>query len=262
MSPTPSRPIDPLGANSFAQGGMMPIRAAFHLLKRPGLWPLVLIPLVLNILLFTGLMMWGFGAFAQMLQESLGTAPGWFGSFLGGILKFVFWIVALAAVYFVFTPMALVIAAPFNDRIAELTERDAGFGLAEDGRSLFRAVVQGALVSIGCEVRRLSLFGLVFLCLLPLNLIPVVGNVLYATIAFVWAMRTAPLEFMGFAADRRLIGFGQRWRMTRERRALTMGYGLVTIGLFMIPFLNVLVVPISAVSGTWLYGRLSGEMKG
>ncbi|MBN1868223.1 EI24 domain-containing protein [Candidatus Sumerlaeota bacterium] len=246
-------PLPRLARNSvarFFQGAELPFRAAGFLLARPGLWHLVFLPLVVNILLFAVLLYWGFTGFRGMVEGWTEQLAAWYLGWLVWILKTLFWIVALIVVYFVFTPLALVVSAPFNDRLAERVERIAGFAMPGDGRSVLRFIASEVVFVLASECVRMAVCIAVFILLLPLLVVPP----LYAAAGFYWAARCGALEFISYAADRRHVGFGGKWEILRENYMLTLGFGLATVLLLMIPFLNVFVVPVSAVAGTFLFG--------
>lgn len=217
-----------------------------------------MIPLIINLVIFIGLISWGFSEFAQTLEAWLEGHQAWYWTALQWTARIFFWLVILVVVYFIFTPVSLLIAAPFNDYLAEQVERTYGFQI-DDQRSIIKAVVIEALYSIYSTAKTLALFCAVFLALLPLNFIPVAGSLVYGVAAFTWAMWCSALEFTGYAADRRHIRFRDRWQLLRHHAAAALGFGLVTVLLLMIPFLNVLIVPVSAVGGTMLFGKMKPE---
>ena len=45
-----------------------------------------------------------------------------------------------------------------------------------------------------------------------------------------------------------------KWTLLRENRALALGFGCMTAALLLVPFVNVLVIPLCAVGGTFFYG--------
>ena len=242
------------GIGRLLQGIGLPFRAAAFLFARPRLWHLVIFPLAVNTLLFAGLLFWGFVDFAQWVDGWIAGHSAWYWAPIVFILKTLFWIVALLVVYFVFTPIALVIAAPFNDRLAEHVERACGFALPEDNRSIVRIITSEIVFVLVGECVRMAVCIAVFLLFLPLLIVPVFGPPAYAVASFYWGCRCGALEFISYASDRRHVGFGGKWSLLRENYMLTLGFGLITIALLMIPFLNVLMVPLSAVGGTFLFG--------
>ena len=89
-----------------------------------------------------------------------------------------------------------------------------------------------------------------------LNFLPVFGSIAYAVVGFLWASWAASMEFTGYAMDRRHLGLSRKWEILRRNPAPAFGFGIVTVVFLMIPFLNVLVVPVGAVGGTMLFGMV------
>lgn len=254
--PTLSR--NPIKA--FFEGAQLPLRALGYLLAHPRLWMMVVIPLALNVLIFAGVLWWGFSSFSTTFYGWLEGREGWYWDALLWFAKLLYWVVVLFVVYFVFTPMALVVAAPFNDRLAESVERCFGFQI-DDTRSLLKILVGETAFILFSELKRMLVISAVFVVLLPLNLIPVVGNVLYLVMSFLWASWCSAWEFSGFAGDRRHLRLSAKWGLLRQNFSASAGFGLVTACLMMLPFINVLTVPVSAVAGTLLFGMISNSRR-
>ena len=94
-----------LGITYFARG--------LKLIRKPEIRPYVLIPILINIVLFGGLIWLGYSQFSPMVEWMMSFIPGFL-----DFLRWIFWIVitVLSAiiVFFTFTPIANVVAAPFN----------------------------------------------------------------------------------------------------------------------------------------------------
>jgi CysZ protein len=243
------------GIRGFSNGAELPFRGLVYLARRPRLWFLVLIPLVLNVILFALLLGWGFSEFAETLNGWLSGHQAWYWSALIWLANILFWLVVLLVVYFIFTPLALLIASPFNDRLAESVEKTHGFNVKDD-RPVLKMIFGEAVYALKSEVKRLAVALAVFAVLLLFNLIPVFGPPIYTVVAFLWSCWAAALEFTGFAADRRHLALRRKWDLLRRSPAPVFGFGIVTVFFLMIPFLNVLVVPVSAVGGTMLFGMI------
>ena len=171
-----------------------------------------------------------------------------------------FWAVALIAVYFIFTPIALIIASPFNDWLSERAEKDCGLAPAERGESLIRSVTTDALFAVAAECQRMLYFATVSMAILCVNLIPVVGSAAFPVLSIYWACRWAAFEFVCFSADRRRLPWKEVWKLLRRNWPVSMGFGSATALLMAIPFVNVLMVTVSAVGGTFLFGLIQDSL--
>ena len=250
--------IVPGSVGSFFQGVFIPFRGLGFLAKRPEIWYLVLIPLIINTILFIAALILGYGAFSDFLRSLMGDWEklAWYMKTLAVLARLFFWILALFMVYYVFTPVALVIASPFNDRLAETTEEACGFKWRDD-RPLFRQIVGEASFAIRSEVKRMFIFGLVFIILLPLNLIPIVGSAIYVFLSFVWACFGFAFEFISFATDRRHVALKRKLNLLWEHLPCSLGFGFIVFISLLVPFVNIFMVSIGAVSGSILFCSLT-----
>jgi CysZ protein len=62
------------------------------------------------------------------------------------------------------------------------------------------------------------------------------------------------LELTGFAFDARGLSLGEQRRMLRRSRSTTLGFGVVTYLLFLIPLVAVIAMP-AAVAGATMLAR-------
>ena len=91
---------------------------------------------------------------------------------------------------------------------------------------------------------------MVFAC----GLIPIVGSPLALTLGAIFGGWLLTVEMTGFAFDARGFTLSQRRRTLRRLRARTMGFGIATYLLFLVPIAAVIVMP-SAVAGAAMLSR-------
>ena len=91
------------------------------LLNKPGIRLFVLIPLIINITLFTFASVYSFHYFSEGLDYLLSKIPSWL-SFIQWILWPIFVITIGTFIFFVFNMLANLIASPFNSILAEKVE--------------------------------------------------------------------------------------------------------------------------------------------
>jgi uncharacterized protein involved in cysteine biosynthesis len=85
--------------------------------------------------------------------------------------------------------------------------------------------------------------------LLPTLLVPFA----YPVLAFVWTARWTAVEYLDLPMARNLHRLREVKAVLAAVRPLGAGFGLVLAASFLLPFANLLVVPIGAVAGTLLY---------
>ncbi|TFC75012.1 hypothetical protein E3O45_09685 [Cryobacterium sp. TMS1-20-1] len=147
---------------------------------------------------------------------------------------------------YTFVAVTLLVGDPFYERIWRAVETSLGDAPVEAKR--------GLLWSIGDAVRLIALAALVALLLLICGLIPGLGQLLALVLGAVLGGWILALELTGFAFDARGFTLSQRRRMLRARRSRSLGFGVLTYLLFLIPGAAVIVMP-AAVAGAALLSR-------
>ena len=95
------------------------------LIAKPGLRPFVLVPLAVNIVVFSLLIWLGVDQFELLMDRFLPSSNGWL-AWLRWLLWPLFAIALVLIVFYTFTVIANLIAAPFNGLLAEKVERYLG----------------------------------------------------------------------------------------------------------------------------------------
>ena len=113
----------------------------FSLLRKPGLRRFVLMPLLINILLFGGLVWWAYGWVEGSSEYLIGKLPDWL-HWLRHVVVPVFVLTSLVVIFYGFSILANLIAAPFNGLLAEAVECHlTGKTLQGDWRQLLRDIL-------------------------------------------------------------------------------------------------------------------------
>jgi CysZ protein len=151
---------------------------------------------------------------------------------------------------YTFVALTLAIGDPFYERIWRAVETNLGDAPVEPERGLLR----GVLRALGDALRLVSLAVGVALVLLVCGLVPGLGQVLALVLGALFGGWILALELTGFAFDARGFTLTQRKRMLRARRPRTLGFGVLTYLLFLIPGAAVIVMP-AAVAGAAMLSR-------
>lgn len=251
MNPAPVRPAH--GAVSeFFEGAHDVWRGAGFLLARPALWVWALIPFILNIFFFT-LLAWGMWHFAGgWIHAHFFNGHGMWLKALGWLLGIVFWLGFGLTVFFLFVPLASLVASPFNDVLSEKVERIYTGGSVDQGFSLAR-LVRSIATGLHSTLRLALVSTLLMVAALPLYLLPVAGPMLWSAASAAITIRFIALQFTAYSMDRRLYSYRQRREFLRRNRARTIGMGAMAFTVMLVPGLNALFIPVSAVAGTLLF---------
>ena len=226
----------------------------FSLLRKPGLRRFVILPLLVNVILFGGLIWWAYGWVDVAAAYLTGKLPDWL-HWLSYIVVPVFVVTSLVVIFYAFSILANLIAAPFNGLLAEAVECHlTGKTLEGDWRQVLRDI----LPSVYSELRKLLYFLLRALPLLICLLIPLV-NVVASVLWILFSAWMMTVQYIDYPmANHRLFFKDQRARL-RKRPLLAWGFGGVVMLCTMIPVVNFFVMPAAVAGATsiWVRERMS-----
>lgn len=217
-----------------------------RLLTRPGIRRFVLIPLAINALLFGTVIV--LGAHEIELQLERWIPEGW--EWLNWVLWPVIIMVMMAIVFFGFSVLANLLAAPFNGWLAAAVECHLrGEGLMALKQ---RGLVREALVLIYSELRKIAYIALRAVPCLLLFLIPGIQ----VAAPFLWFLLGAwllALQYLDYPLGNNGLSFPKQRSVLSARRLLTLGFGVGTLGITLFPLVNFLAVPCAVAGATALW---------
>ncbi len=226
----------------------------FRLIRQPGLRRYVAVPLLVSTLVFGGAL-FGLAYWLDILVDSLlMKMPDWL-----DWLRYLVWpLFALAGVLIVFYSFSILtnlVAAPFNGMLAEAVEQHLTGQPIDTGG--WQALLKDVLPSLWSELRKLLYF---ILRAIPLGLLFLIPGINLAA-PVIWILFSAWMLAIEYAdypmANHRLLFPAQR-KLLRQRRMLSWGFGGSTLLMTMVPLLNFLAMPVAVAGATamWL-----GEFK-
>ncbi len=225
-----------------------PISGASYLLKglrllnKPGIRSFVIIPLIINSLLFAGLI-WLLGnEFSSLMEHWLPVLPDWL-SWLSGLLWLLFAVATLVVLFFGFTLLANLVGAPFNSYLSTAVEKQLTGHAPEDTDS-FLQILRKTLSS---ELKKIRYFILWAIPLFILGFIPVV-NLFTPALWLLFGAWMMSLEYADYPLGNQGLGFPEIRRQLKEKTLLSLGFGATVMLASMIPVFNFLVMP-AAVAG-------------
>jgi CysZ protein len=215
------------------------------LIMQPGLRLFVIIPLAINILLFTA-SLWVLAAqYSPLVDQWIAYLPGWL-EWLEWLFWLLFAIAAILLVFYSFSILANIIASPFNGLLAEAVEKHLTGQPLPPGSSLFTAL-KDTPAAIFDELRKLGYFLLRAIPLLLLSwfLTPIPWMLFTA-----WMMA---VEYCDYPMGNHELRFGDQRARLRQRKLLSLGFGGTTLLATMIPLVNFLVMPAAVAGATALW---------
>jgi CysZ protein len=231
--------------NAF--NGLNYLTRGAELIVKPQLRWFVLVPLMINLVLFfiaTSFLIQQFGVAMEWLLDWL---PGWL-EFLAWIAWVIFAGLVLLIYGYSFSLITNLLAAPFYGILAEKTELLVrGEGPAPESlSSMIPRTIRRELIKLWYFITRGLAIALV---MLVLSFIPLV-NVLVPLIGFIWGAWSMAIQYTDYPADNHQLAFTEsRARLGQQKySSLSLG-SLVMLGT-MIPIANIFVMPIAVVAST------------
>lgn len=216
------------------------------MLLSPGLKRYLLVPLLINILIFSLAGWLGYSQFSNLLDWLL-PQDSWL-SYFRWILWPLFAITILLVTFYTFTAVANLLAAPFNSLLAERVEFQVSGTKPPKSNEKIMAVILPAVLS---ELRKLSYFLIRAIPLLILFVIP--GLNLFAPV--LWILFSAwflALEYADYPMGNHRMTFPQQHKGIKKLRMTALGFGGGVTLLTLIPIINFIAMP-SAVIGATLF---------
>ncbi|WP_165680367.1 sulfate transporter CysZ [Metapseudomonas otitidis] len=226
------------------------------LILRPGLRLFVLLPLTLNLVLFIALIGFAMREFGGWVDAFMPSLPDW-ASFLEYLIWPLFVVLVVLLVFFSFTMIANIIAAPFNGFLAEKVE------VVVRGQDDFPPFSWAELVAmvprtIGRELRKLGYFLPRAAGLLILSFIPVV-NLVSTPLWFVFGIWMMAVQYIDYPADNHKLGWNEMLAWLREKRWQSLGFGGSVYLALLIPFVNIVMMPAAVAGATLFWVREGGD---
>ena len=159
-------------------------------------------------------------------------------------------IASVLLIAYTFAAVTLAVGDPFYERIWRSVENTLGNPPAELKVGVWRSIGRAIADGIRLVVPAIGIGLLVFAC----GFVPFVGPVLAGVLGAVFGGWILAVELTGFAFDARGYGVSERRSILGRRRATTLGFGILTYLLFLVPVAAVVVMP-AAVAGAAMLSR-------
>lgn len=231
----------------------------FDLAKKPGIRPYMVVPLIVNIIIFS---LFGYLMIDQLsgLLSGLGSSPDlpgwldWLEPVLEGVGSVIYWVLMLVIVLLmlfimssVFTMFTHLIVSPFIGLLAEKVEKEL--------RPLNYPVLslwQIAGRTFRRELTKLKYWGLravgLLILTLILSFIPLV-NAVSPVLWYLFGAWMLAMQYLDVPADNNGLTFQETLALMRKHRAATMGFGGAVTLATATPILNLFIIPVAVAGG-------------
>ncbi len=237
--------------------GLTCVRRALGLLWRPGIRVFVLVPLLVNSVLFSIAIRYIWLRFHDGRQWFAGWMPDWLDWIAWLLLPLVI-VVLVLAVYYGFTLLANLIAAPFNSLLAERVESLLRDEPAPPGQPFARLPAIAAR-TIASEIRKLLYQLLWLIPLIIVTLVPGV-NVVAPAAWFLFGAWMMAVNYADYPMGNHDLYFADVRRRLRRDRGAALGLGGALLGMTLVPGLNFLAMPVGVVGATVYWVESSGPV--
>lgn len=233
--------------NSIGQG-IRDLATGFNLAFRPGIRLYVLLPLLINFLLFASGTVWLADYFSGWLGDAMDKLPEWL-----QWLSWLFWAVFVTAImlfsYYAFTVIARIIAAPFNSLLAERVEKELrgkSYAIEESIASMVVRSIRREIVKLLYMLPRLFA---VLLLSAVLFIIPGFAT-LIPLLWFVFGAWILSLEYLDYNTDNHGLSYKKTKNIAQAQRQRALGLGGAIALLTSFPLINLVIMPIAVCAGT------------
>lgn len=219
----------------------------FGLIQTKGLRRFVLIPLAINLILFSVAFYWLFLQLEGIFVIVDDYVPDWL-----DWITTVLWPLAIIGIFvafsYIFSAVANWLAAPFNGLLAEKVEAHlTGHQFEDTG---FAGILKDVPRTLTREWRKLAYYiprAIGFLLLFIF--LPVIGQILW----FLFTAWMMAIQYCDYAFDNHKIGFTQMKEELKEQKGLCYSFGMITTVFSMIPVLNLVVMPVAICGATMMW---------
>ncbi len=232
------------------KAGVGYIFSGLRLVTQPGLRRFVILPLLINTLVFALLFASGMHYFQQFMDWILPAGTSSWLVWLRDLLWLLFGMMGIILVFFSFNTLANFLGSPFNGLLSEVIERrQTGQSPLTQNWQEFARIIIPMLIN---ELRKLRYFILISVPVLLLFVIPginILAPFLWVAIG-VWIMA---LEYLDYPMANHDHDFRQVRGWLPQHRALGLGFGFGMLIGITIPGINLIMMPVGVAAATLMW---------
>lgn len=234
--------------HNLVSGAIYIPRAVRLLVGHPRLWLYCIAPIMIALLLGVILIALLLGPVASALVPQGMWAGPWYLDILTALIL----CIAIVASAFLSFALINVIAGPFNELLSQRVEEIIGY-TTDTAPFRWKIFWQDSLRAIREEIKTLAFLGSIQLGLLLLNLIPVIGSVVYMIIHIPVIGLFMAYEYLDLPLSRNGVVFSKKIAYIRKQPIKHLGFGWICAIVLLIPIINIVFLPVCVIAGTLLY---------
>lgn len=237
--------------------GFLGLFKGIKLIQKPELRRFVVIPFMINLVLFTAALILLIMQMQTWLHQLIPDLSGWW-HWLEVLIMWIIWptfiLLILFVVYYSFTFVANIIAAPFNGLLAEKTERLLqGEDISHDSLIPLWSSISKTFAS---EISKLVYLAIWSLVLGGVSLVLLAIPIINFVIPWVWLIFGAwmmALEYLDYPMGNHSLFFREVKQQARSHRSGSLGFGTAVTLLTSIPIINFITMPAAVAGATALW---------
>lgn len=223
--------------------------SGFELITKPKILPFVLIPFLINLLLFSGLIFYAWHQYESLMLWVNNQLPSWL-VWLEWLLIPLFVLMALIVVFFTFTIVANIVGSPFNGLLAEAVEnRLTGEPLPPN---TLVEIVKDVPRLVWAELQKIGYYLRWLIPLFLLSFIPIV-NLVMPLLWLIFGAWMMVIQYADYPMGNHALSPPAQRQLLAERRVLSLSFGVSVLVGTMIPLVNLLVMPVAVAGATHLW---------
>jgi CysZ protein len=237
---------------NFSRGFFAPFRSIRILRNNPRLLPYIVIPFLINVTVFSIAVYFGLDFFGTIVVEQLPQGESWYWAVLYWLIWTLAVLMTAILVFFTFTVIGNLIASPFNDLLSERTEQTLT-GKSTDETFSPGQFLGDAWRTMLMEAKKMSIFVVAMVLILPLFFNDTATTEIYTVLAISLTLFFLSFEYLGFVMVRKRLFFSEQKNYIFARKFLMLGFSCGVMALLLIPFFQMLCIPLAVIGITRLW---------
>lgn len=221
-----------------------------ELALKPGIRRFVLFPLIANVLLIGGALIYLFSNLNTWIEGWMGYMPD-FLSWLSYIIWPILALTILGTFSYFFSTLANFIAAPFNGLLAEQVEAKL-CGKPDNNQGVIDLIKDTPRILLR-EWQKLAYFLPKAMGLFLLLLIPALGQTIAPLLWFIFSAWILAIQYCDYPFDNHKVPFQTMRRELKQKQSKAYGFGILVALFTMIPILNLIVMPVAVCGATAMW---------
>lgn len=239
--------------NRFLNGMSYIIKSTTVFMNHPKMILYPIIPVTITFFVMVFGIYFGYDYINSLLTEysNFGNEPEWWQMVISVVWTMLIFAILLITSGYFFVTITKIFAAPFNDLLSEKVELYYNPDYVEptDGFAHFLKILYPTLIE---EIKKVGLILLGFAVIMFTFILPFI-NVVSPFLLIIYSIVVMSIDFVDYPLARRLFTVKQKIDFFKTHSFEMLGFGTAIFLLFLIPFMQLFILPVAVISGTLLF---------